>query len=343
MATLKKGQSQLDWLWEHYSDLDTDDIISESEVEKLIAEATEGYITTLKWNNSSSDEGILAGYDDDGNLVTSVTIPISPYITQTEVTGDTVVFTLSNGNELTVDLSQYAVSVNSTNTVTMDMTDNVITSDVRLGVQSDAIILKKTNNGLAAELNLASQSSIVFNTEGGLSGYFSFQNGDTVEFYKCTMAQYLKLTPVNGTIYFIYDQPCIYLDGIQYAIASDEVKDIIQAYLVLNYNSDDTKLELLNSDGDVITSISAAPFIKDGILDNVSLEVNPDGQEEGTYFHFVFNTDAEKEDLYLDVSLLSGIYTAGTGISITDNVISVDEEYIDLIQEMSDSLTWHNI
>lgn len=343
MATLEDKQSQLDWLWQHYSDLDVDDLVSASEVEKLIAEATEGYITTLKWTNSSSDEGILAGYDDEGNLVASVTIPVNPYITQTEVTEDSIVFTLSNGNELTMDLSQYVVSVDNTNTVTMDITDNVITSNVRLGVQSDAITLKKTSNGLAAVLNLASQSSIVFDTEGGLSGYFSFQDGDAVEFYKCTMAQYLRLTPVDGTIYFIYDQPCIYLDGVQYAIASDEIKDIIQAYLILNYNSDDTKLELLNSDGDVITSMDATPFIKDGLLDSVSLEVNPDGQEEGTYFHFVFNTDAKKEDIYLDVSLLDNIYIAGTGISITDNVISINEEYVDLIQEMNDSLIWHNI
>lgn len=343
MATLEDKQSQLDWLWEHYSDLDTDDLVSASEVEKLIAKATEGYITTLKWTNSSLDQGILAGHDDEGNLVSSVTIPVNPYITQTEVTEDSIVFTLSNGKELTVDMSQYVISTDNTNTVTMDITDNVITSDVRLGIQNDAITLKKTSNGLVAVLNLASQSNIVFDTEGGLSGYMSFQDGDAVDFYKCTMAQYLRLTPVDGTIYFIYDQPYIYLNGVQYTITSDEVRDIIQAYLILNYNSDDTKLELLNSDGDVITSIDATSFIKDGLLDSVSLEVNPDGQEEGTYFHFIFNTDAEKEDVYLDVSLLRDIYTAGTGIDVTDNIISINEQYVDVIDQMNNSLIWHDI
>lgn len=81
-------------------------------------------------------------------------------------------------------------------------------------------------------------------------------------------------------------------------------------------------LKLTGKDGAEIATVPAADFIKDGMLENVTLEKNPKGQTAGTYLHFVFNTNAEKTDIYVNVTELIDIYTAGDGISVSGKVIA---------------------
>ena len=81
-------------------------------------------------------------------------------------------------------------------------------------------------------------------------------------------------------------------------------------------------LKLIGKNSEVIATVPAADFIKDGMLENVTLEKNPDGQTAGTYLHFVFNTDAKKTDIYVNVTELIDIYTAGNGISVNGKVIT---------------------
>ena len=81
-------------------------------------------------------------------------------------------------------------------------------------------------------------------------------------------------------------------------------------------------LKLTGKNSEVIATVPAADFIKDGMLENVTLEENPKGQTAGTYLHFVFNTNAEKTDIYVNVTELIDIYTAGDGISVTGKVIA---------------------
>ena len=78
-------------------------------------------------------------------------------------------------------------------------------------------------------------------------------------------------------------------------------------------------LKLVGKDGEEIATIPATDFIKDGMLKSVTLEENPSGQTSGTYLHFVFNSDSEKQDIYLNVTDLIDIYTAGNGIDINDD------------------------
>jgi hypothetical protein len=64
-------------------------------------------------------------------------------------------------------------------------------------------------------------------------------------------------------------------------------------------------------------------LVVDGMLDSVELDVNT--HEAGkTFIHFVFNTDAGKSDIWLDVTSLIDVYTGGDGIDITNNVVSLD-------------------
>lgn len=57
----------------------------------------------------------------------------------------------------------------------------------------------------------------------------------------------------------------------------------------LAYDSDTKRLELKNTSGDVISSIDATAFVKDGMLDSVTVS--------GGNLNFVFNTDAGKSEI----------------------------------------------
>lgn len=62
----------------------------------------------------------------------------------------------------------------------------------------------------------------------------------------------------------------------------------------LVYDSDTKRIELKNTGNEVISSIDATAFIKDGMLDSVTVS-------EG-YLNFVFNTDAGKETISIPLS-----------------------------------------
>lgn len=97
----------------------------------------------------------------------------------------------------------------------------------------------------------------------------------------------------------------------------------IKGELSLDYDAENKFIRLLGFDKQPISSIDATEFIKDGMINNVQLEENPDGKPIGTYLVITFNTDAGKEPIYLNITKLIGIYTAGQGINISDNTISI--------------------
>lgn len=72
-----------------------------------------------------------------------------------------------------------------------------------------------------------------------------------------------------------------------------------------------------------ISKIDVTELIKTGLLKDADVVVNPAGQAAGTYLKLVFNTspDANTETtntVYINVTDLIEIYTAGEGITITD-------------------------
>ena len=88
-------------------------------------------------------------------------------------------------------------------------------------------------------------------------------------------------------------------------------------------------LKLIGKDSTEIATIPATDFIKDGMLENVELveltegtETNPEGLTDGTYLKFTFNTDGGAKVIYVNVTSLIDIYTAGNGIIVSGKVIS---------------------
>lgn len=97
----------------------------------------------------------------------------------------------------------------------------------------------------------------------------------------------------------------------------------------------------------------AVEFIKDGMLDNVELvkpSTKPEDFGDGAftanhqYLKFTWNTAGSKKILYVDVNSLVDVYTAGTGITVTNNQIAFDStnyklvtvaEYNDLVTRIT--------
>lgn len=97
----------------------------------------------------------------------------------------------------------------------------------------------------------------------------------------------------------------------------------ISATVSLGYDSAGKKLQLKGINEEVFNELDATPFIKDGMLDSATLEVNPSGQSAGTYIKLVFNTESGKDPIYINVTSLIDVYTQGNGISISGKTISV--------------------
>jgi len=92
--------------------------------------------------------------------------------------------------------------------------------------------------------------------------------------------------------------------------------------LSLTHDSD-TGVVSLKGVGDVVISSFNLPL--DMVLDSVELVVDPAGQPPGTYIKFIFETASGKEPIYLNVTDLIVVYTAGNaGINVsTDFKISL--------------------
>lgn len=93
-------------------------------------------------------------------------------------------------------------------------------------------------------------------------------------------------------------------------------------YIPANENEKPT-LNLQGINGEIISSIDASAFVKDGMLSSVKVDEPKEGETGTKYLVLTFNTDAGKEDIRLDISQLENYYKAGDGISLNDNTFSI--------------------
>lgn len=105
----------------------------------------------------------------------------------------------------------------------------------------------------------------------------------------------------------------------------------LQATLSISYDSASQKIQLKGISNEVISEFSASDFVKDGFLDSAELVEVSSSQAgtsgfpstAGTYIKFTWNTESGKSVSWVDVTSLIDVYTAGKGIDITSNVVSL--------------------
>lgn len=90
----------------------------------------------------------------------------------------------------------------------------------------------------------------------------------------------------------------------------------------VDYVASDKNIYFYAASGDLLFTIDATDFIRDGMLDSVTYD------KDNATLQFVFNTDAGKEQIDVNISTLIDIYTGGDGITIENNVVAIhlDEE-----------------
>ena len=161
-------------------------------------------------------------------------------------------------------------------------------------------------------------NSVVAGVNFTMPGTFEFVDGNgdvlnTVELATATQRSTGLLSAedkkalddlVNNKFTIKVDDPILSLNGAKELFTS----------ISLSYT--DGKIKLSGKDS-VISEIDASDFIKDGMLADARITVNPEGQLEGTYLELIFNTASEKQSVFVDVSTLidnfdgSNIYLKG--------------------------------
>ena len=91
----------------------------------------------------------------------------------------------------------------------------------------------------------------------------------------------------------------------------------LSSTLNLKYNSTTKKIQLLGIKDAVIAEVDASDFIKDGMVNTVSFD------PKSKALTITFNTDSGKETITVDLSSLVDTYTAGNGIAIDRNAVSI--------------------
>lgn len=92
---------------------------------------------------------------------------------------------------------------------------------------------------------------------------------------------------------------------------------LLSSTLNLKYDSTTKKIQLLGIKNAVIAEVDASDFIKDGMVNTVSFD--PSSKS----LNITFNTDSGKETITVDLSSLVDTYTAGNGIAIDKNAVSI--------------------
>ena len=118
---------------------------------------------------------------------------------------------------------------------------------------------------------------------------------------------------------------------------------LVGADISIAYDADDKKIYLYGKDktkANAVSSIDCKDFIKDGMLDGSALykataatgTVRINGKDYSltgltaghSYIVLVWNTDAAKDAMAIDVTSLVDVYTAGEGLTLTDHKFAVD-------------------
>ena len=100
-------------------------------------------------------------------------------------------------------------------------------------------------------------------------------------------------------------------------------------------------IKLLGIDNADLGKVDITEFIKDGMLESAELVKDPTIGEQavtGTYLKLTWNTDSGKsEPMFINVTDLIDVYTAGRGLNLNGKEFSVDTNIIATVQSVTDA------
>ena len=125
------------------------------------------------------------------------------------------------------------------------------------------------------------------------------------------------------------------IDGIDDKI-DDEIADRkAEAVASVDYDSNAKTIDFYNANNEKIDSIDATDFIKDGMIDSVTIETTGGT----TYLVIVWNTDAGKETTRIDIGDLFEADNYYTKDEVDEIVSGLTEDVDDELEALSDAIS----
>ena len=178
---------------------------------------------------------------------------------------------------------------------------------------TNEILVNEVSYGLSTLTKNAIYSAInakVASVEFTVPGTFKFLNGNGEVINTITL-----VTATQQQAGFMSAEDKKALDDLinnKFTIkASDSLlalNENMELFSKISLSYEDNKIKLFGQNEEAISEIDASNFIKDGMLNQVELVQDPEGKEAGTYLKLVFNTDAGKQPILVNVTKLVNQY-----------------------------------
>ena len=178
---------------------------------------------------------------------------------------------------------------------------------------TNEILVNEVSYGLSTLTKNAIYSAInakVASVEFTVPGTFKFLNGNGEVINTITL-----VTATQQQAGFMSAEDKKALDDLinnKFTIkASDSLlalNENMELFSKISLSYEDNKIKLFGQNKEAISEIDASDFIKDGMLNQVELVQDPEGEEAGTYLKLVFNTDAGKQPILVNVTRLVNQY-----------------------------------
>lgn len=285
------------------SEIDLSTIIPQQQASNTYTLSLDG--TLVKLTDQNQSESTV----DLGDIISQKVNELLPEDKNTTYTlsleGNNLKLTPSSGEAQTIDLSSLVRSDDANTTYTLSL----------------------EGNNLRLTPSEGSEQSV------DLSSIVPQQAEDSDTTYSFTLSgNNLTITPSKGQATTI-DLSVLEVakaknsDNSTHAGSSDtstKTNSLSEQVVLPSYTAEydsSSKAILLKKDGSTVSTIDASSFVKDGMVESVSLA-------EKT-LTVTFNTEAGKTPINIDLSTILTAYEAGTGVVINNNSISVNKEYID--------------
>lgn len=178
---------------------------------------------------------------------------------------------------------------------------------------TNEILVNEVSYGLSTLTKNAIYSAInskVANVEFTVPGTFKFLNGNGDIITTITL-----VTATQQQSGFMSAQDKRALDDLinnRFTIKANDpilaLNDSKELFSNISLSYQDNKIKLFGQGEEAISEIDASDFIKDGMLSSVELVQDPEGEEAGSYLKLVFNTDAGKQPIFVNVTKLVNQY-----------------------------------
>lgn len=178
-------------------------------------------------------------------------------------------------------------------------TNEILVNEVSYGLST------LTKNAIYTAIN-----SKVANVEFTIPGTFKFLDGNNNVLNTITL-----VTATEQQSGFMSAQDKKALDDLvnnKFTIKANDsllaLNDSKELFSKISLSYENNKIKLFGQGEEPISEIDASEFIKDGMLSSVEIVQDPEGEEAGTYLKLVFNTDAGKQPILVNVTKLVNQY-----------------------------------